>query len=100
LKFARPEYIFIFPGLLATLLRGCTWPIFSIIYGRLFKLLSAIIATKSGEVPIQNFIEFFLLGAGSGVVTFFSGYMLGISGEKLTRRMRRQLFEVSRKNFV
>jgi ATP-binding cassette subfamily B (MDR/TAP) protein 1 len=94
LRFARPEYHLVGPGLLATILRGCSWPVFSIVYGRLFKSLSNALTEKSG-MSMQNFGEFLLLGTVAGILTFLSGYFLGTSGEKMTKRMRHQLLSVS-----
>lgn len=98
LRYARPEYIFILPGLLTTILRGCSWPIFSLIYGKLFKSLSDVLVQKSGGMSMQSFSEFIIIGLVAGTLTFLSGYLLGISGEKMTKRMRHQLFGVSRRN--
>lgn len=95
LRFARNEYKFLIPGLLTTLLRGCSWPIFSIVYGRLFKSLSDVLIDKSGVMTVERFAEFIVLGLVAGTLTFSSGFLLGTSGEKLTKRMRYLLFGVS-----
>lgn len=44
-------------------------------------------------MPLKIFAELLTLGSVAGTFTFLSGYFLGISGEKMAKRMRYQVFE-------
>ncbi|KAI6170210.1 Multidrug resistance protein pgp-3 [Aphelenchoides besseyi] len=89
---ARPEHPLIFFGLFATVIRGVSWPVFSIIYGRLFNSLTeALNHRETADFNTQNMINgiaFGVLGAVACICTFFSGYLFGMTGEKLTMRLR------------
>ncbi|KAJ1370038.1 hypothetical protein KIN20_031668 [Parelaphostrongylus tenuis] len=72
--------------------RGMTFPIFSIIYGKMFKTLTAGDKQQKLHGATMNGIWFTLLGVSSGISTLISGFLLGKAGESLTRRLRLSLF--------
>lgn len=97
IRFARPEHHLIWIGLIATIIRGCTWPIFSVVYGRLFKSLSASLSSNHASLNHENMINaicFAALGLMAGIATFNSGFFFGQTGEKLTMRLRIESFKV------
>nr|CAD2161669.1 unnamed protein product [Meloidogyne enterolobii] len=118
LLYARKEVLFIVAGVLLALCRGVSFPVFSIIYGRLFLDLSTSIEFQQNTInntivnitqegtaeeaalklnnlhisTIANSIAFLLLGFWGAITTFGSGTLLGIVGERLTQRLRLDVF--------
>uniref|UniRef100_A0A1I7SYH1 ABC-type xenobiotic transporter n=1 Tax=Caenorhabditis tropicalis TaxID=1561998 RepID=A0A1I7SYH1_9PELO len=91
-RFAKPEKWNIVIALVFTLIRGVTWPAFSVVYGQLFKVFA-----EGGEnLPYNAFISslwFLLLAVTSGVTTFISGSLLGKTGETMSSRLRLDVFK-------
>lgn len=85
-------------GLLFTVLRGATFPVFSIVYGRMFVALEqALTAHDTETVAEQNVINgvaFAFVGLWGCVCTLFSGFFLGQVGEQMTMRLRVEVFKV------
>lgn len=80
-------------SLVFTLIRGFTWPAFSIVYGQLFKILSA----GGDDVSIKallNSLWFILLAFTGGISTLISGSLLGKAGETMSGRLRMDVFRV------
>ncbi|KAL3102064.1 hypothetical protein niasHS_003473 [Heterodera schachtii] len=102
LRYAGPEMPFVFVGVLTAFLRGVSWPLFSVIYGRLFLSLSESIGLFSDRHSDQlsalstqtlfSSSAFVALGFLAGLSTFVSGSLLGIVGERLTERLRLDVF--------
>jgi hypothetical protein len=96
LRFARPEKLYIIVGFVLSIARGASWPFYTLLLGKLFRNLSApnvIVA----EIAHQNMITGLLFGAlaiYSSVLTFVSGSMLGVTGEKIVNRLRIMTFKV------
>uniref|UniRef100_A0A915CZ45 ABC-type xenobiotic transporter n=1 Tax=Ditylenchus dipsaci TaxID=166011 RepID=A0A915CZ45_9BILA len=95
--FCREEYSLLVPGLLLTIIRGCSWPVFAILYGRSFQTLTnAIGLADTDEIASEclvNAIGFMALGIISGLTTFGSGALFGIVGEKMSMRLRMYVFK-------
>ncbi|VDM65807.1 unnamed protein product [Strongylus vulgaris] len=72
--------------------RGMTFPIFSIIYGKMFKTLTAGTDDQKLHGAMMNAIWFTILGLSTGCSTMISGFLFGRSGESFTRRLRLSLF--------
>ncbi|CAB3399755.1 unnamed protein product [Caenorhabditis bovis] len=90
-KYARPEMKMVFIAVALTIVRGLTWPVFSIIYGRLFKILSNGGDDLSSRA-LLNSLWFLLLAIVSGLSTYFSGSLLGKCGETMSGRLRMDVF--------
>ncbi|CAL2049482.1 unnamed protein product [Caenorhabditis brenneri] len=91
-KFAKPEKWNIVIALIFTLIRGITWPAFSVVYGQLFK----VFAEGGEDLPTNALISslwFLLLAITSGLTTFISGSLLGKTGETMSSRLRLDVFK-------
>lgn len=91
-RFAKPEKMNIVIALIFTLIRGITWPAFSVVYGQLFK----VFAEGGEDLPVNALISslwFVLLAVTSAVTTFISGSLLGKTGETMSSRLRMDVFK-------
>ncbi|KAE9552641.1 hypothetical protein FO519_004154 [Halicephalobus sp. NKZ332] len=93
LKYAKPEMKFFVVGLLFAFLRGFSCPIFSILYGIFFKILSYPEDSSSYDLLCSVTIAFIILGVMCGFTTWVSGYIMGIVGEKLNMRLRMNIYK-------
>ncbi|CAI5456136.1 unnamed protein product [Caenorhabditis angaria] len=90
-RYASPEMRNVGIALVFTFIRGLTWPIFSIVYGQLFKILSAG-GDNISSAALLNSLWFVLLAISSGISTFISGGLLGKAGETMSGRLRMDVF--------
>ena len=93
LKMNAAEWPYIIIGVLASVIMGGMAPAFSFIYGEMFHLMSV---EDIHQVRIDNkkySIALMFLGAVSCLSMFLQGAMFGISGESLTKKVRKKLFE-------
>ncbi|KAK6018906.1 hypothetical protein OSTOST_15477, partial [Ostertagia ostertagi] len=92
LKYARQEWCQLAVALILAVVRGMTFPVFSIIYGRMFKTLTSGSNSEKLHGAAMNAIWFSLLGVSTGISTMISGYLFGRIGESFTNRLRLSLF--------
>ncbi|RCN31295.1 ABC transporter, ATP-binding protein, partial [Ancylostoma caninum] len=92
IKYARKEWPELMVALGLSVVRGMTFPIFSIIYGRMFKTLTAGTNAEKLHGAMMNALWFTILGISSGISTLISGYLFGRAGESFTKRLRISLF--------
>ncbi|CAD6199817.1 unnamed protein product [Caenorhabditis auriculariae] len=92
MHYAKPEWKYMLFALILSILRGLTFPIFSVLYGRMFRTLSSGTNVEKMASAKKNALFFTLLGIESGAVTMGAGALLGLVGERLTNRMRLDLF--------
>ncbi|EYC17794.1 hypothetical protein Y032_0029g1873 [Ancylostoma ceylanicum] len=92
IKYARKEWPELVVALALSVVRGMTFPVFSIIYGRMFKTLTAGTNAEKLHGAMMNALWFTILGLSSGISTLISGYLFGRAGESFTKRLRISLF--------
>ncbi|KAF1747317.1 hypothetical protein GCK72_023779 [Caenorhabditis remanei] len=90
-KYSSPEMRNVAIALVFTFIRGLTWPAFSIVYGQLFRILSAGGDDVSSKA-LLNSLWFILLAFTSGISTLVSGGLLGKAGETMSGRLRMDVF--------
>nr|CAH8857419.1 unnamed protein product [Trichobilharzia regenti] len=92
-KLSRPEWKFLTLGCIAASITGGLQPVFAVLYSEMYAIFN--LTQKPDEMQTRaNFISSII--AGLGLIRLISstcqGYFLGISGQKLTRRLRENLF--------
>ncbi|KAK6732942.1 hypothetical protein RB195_016988 [Necator americanus] len=92
-SYAKPELPMALVALIITIIRGLTWPLFSIVYGKFFLLLSSSDPETLASGSVTNAILFMALAFVSGITTFSSGSLFGITGEKMAMRLRMDVFK-------
>ncbi|GMR38607.1 hypothetical protein PMAYCL1PPCAC_08802, partial [Pristionchus mayeri] len=91
--YARQEWSMLIIGVVLSIVRGLTFPMFSIIYGQMFTSLSTGSDNDKLSGARMNAIYFSLIGCSALISTFGSGFLFGKAGESLTKRMRISLFK-------
>jgi len=89
LKLNRTEWPYFIGGLLGAAVSGVTWPIFALIFS---EIIVALFSTDPAEVR-----KWALIFVAVGIIAFFSNFaqlgFMGITGEKLTNRLRIMSFK-------
>ncbi|KAI6228032.1 P glycoprotein 16 [Aphelenchoides besseyi] len=91
--FARKEWPILGIAFVAAFARGTVFPIFSIIYGKVFKTLSIGTREEQLHEALMNLLYFSLLGLFAGVTAMIATGLFIRAGESLTRRLRHALFK-------
>jgi ATP-binding cassette subfamily B (MDR/TAP) protein 1 len=93
LRLNRPEFLWILCGCLSQLLIGTQQPCTSIIFSEIYKIFK--IENKSDQNDLTLKYMYILLGiaVASFIINFLANYSFGLSGGKLTRRIRVKMFE-------
>ncbi|KAJ3019962.1 GTPase-activating protein [Thoreauomyces humboldtii] len=97
LKLNRTETHYILLGLLGAIVNGLTQPIFAILFGHFIGLFSENAPTASERSQLRsdaNFwaLMFLIIGIANLFASFVKFAMFGISGERLTTRLRDRSF--------
>ncbi|KAF7260038.1 hypothetical protein EG68_02391 [Paragonimus skrjabini miyazakii] len=91
----RPELVYIVFGCISAIIAGAVQPSFAILYSEVYSIFPIILTTPNeadrrtglicGMMALLGFIRFFSMLA--------QGYFFGVSGERLTKRLRALYFE-------
>uniref|UniRef100_A0AC35U4S4 Multidrug resistance protein 1 n=1 Tax=Rhabditophanes sp. KR3021 TaxID=114890 RepID=A0AC35U4S4_9BILA len=93
MRFAKEEHLYMIISAIFSLVRGLTFPIFSIVYGQMFKTLTLGNDTDKLHGASLDAIWFTLIGVSAAISTFVSGFFISKAGENLTCRLRVALFK-------
>ncbi|CAP31851.1 Protein CBG12969 [Caenorhabditis briggsae] len=92
LRYTKPEWGLLAISILISVLRGFNYPIYSILYGRMFRILSTGTDEEKSSNSGMNAIYLTALGIYALIVTMAAGCLIGYVGERLTKRLRILLF--------
>lgn len=88
-KYNLSEMIYILPGILGAAMAGAGFPVMAITFSEIINVL----VTDNRTEDIRRWaLAYVGIGGGSFVGNFMQATFLGISGEKLTRKLRRDSF--------
>lgn len=93
LKLNAREWPYILTGIISSFVVGASFPIFAILFGEMYGILSD---ENPEDVQRQaNFysILFLVLGLATGIGTFMQTYMFNYAGVRLTSRLRSMTFK-------
>ncbi|XP_078519762.1 ATP-dependent translocase ABCB1-like isoform X1 [Lissotriton helveticus] len=88
LGWSKPEWFYLIVCFIASVIAGCVWPAFGLLYGKLFGAYQDTDIRKRSEVTALLTLIFFVFGIISLFAYIIIGYTLGKSGENLTMRLR------------
>ncbi|KAG5449322.1 ATP-binding cassette sub- B member 5, partial [Clonorchis sinensis] len=94
LRMNRPELAFIVLGCLCSAVSGATQPVFAILYSQLFEIFTLVNNPPLMREQVRLISGLMALVGGLRFLgTLGEGYFFGVSGERLTQRLRSQLFK-------
>nr|CDS29070.1 ATP binding cassette subfamily B (MDR:TAP) [Hymenolepis microstoma] len=94
LKLNKPEYPYLFLGLLMAVAVSIIEAIFALVYSDMFDLALMVFTPNKMQRQANTLaITMVVLGVLRMIATFIQRTMLGIAGERLTRRVRGMLFK-------
>ncbi|XP_017777587.1 PREDICTED: multidrug resistance protein 1B-like isoform X2 [Nicrophorus vespilloides] len=100
LKLNKPETMHIIIACIGAAISGASLPIYSIVFGDIVGILgdddTDFVRTEGNKFSMY----FAIIGVVTGIAAFFQWYLFGISGEKLTLRVRSKLFETMLKQEI
>ena len=88
-----PEALYIVIGSLASIFVASIMPIYAVLFGKVLGVLAYTDIAQARSDSVYYALFLLLLGFGSALSQFLQGWMFGLSGENLTKRLRRDAFE-------
>ena len=93
LKRNKAEMLYIIIGGLASVAMASLMPVFAILFGKILGVLGYLDINQAREESVYYALLFLGLGIFASLAQLTQGWMFGISGENLTKRLRRDTFE-------
>lgn len=92
LKLLKSDKLYVTIGCLSALIMGLSIPAFAIIFGEILGTLSDPSPAKIQENVSLYSLLFVVMGILSGIASFLQIFMFGVTGERLTMRLRNMTF--------
>lgn len=99
LSLNSPEFWWIILGSIGAMGAGSVQPIFAVIFGEILKVFTKDPAQQSKDIAFYCGM-FVAMGGGAGLMKFLQDSALGVSGERLTMRLRKMTFSALMKQDV
>ncbi|XP_012529625.2 multidrug resistance protein homolog 49 isoform X2 [Monomorium pharaonis] len=88
----RPEWPYNLIGCIAAATVGASFPAFAILFGDIYKILNIPDPDETMKEVITLSILFIVVGVLTGLGTFLQMHMFGLSGVRMTTRIRKMAF--------
>ncbi|XP_069683614.1 ATP-dependent translocase ABCB1 [Periplaneta americana] len=93
IKKNQPEWPYILIGSVSSLVMGCAMPVFAFLFSDIIEAMSLPTDQQVRDETDEYSLYFVIAGIAVGFSTFLQIWTFGIAGEKLTMRLRGELFE-------
>merc|ERR1712223_149875 len=93
LKRNKAELLYIIIGALASIAMASLMPVFAILFGKILGVLGYLDVDQARSESVYYAFLFLGLGIFASLAQLLQGWMFGVSGENLTKRLRRDTFE-------
>lgn len=90
---SKPEWKEATVACICSFLVGCAQPSFAIILGQILGVLSSDDPDEIRQTANMMSILFACIGVGLCITNFLQTFLYGLAGERLTERLRRQMFQ-------
>ncbi|CAG8442720.1 24844_t:CDS:2 [Gigaspora rosea] len=91
LRISQPEILVILIGLFVSIVNGCIYPIFTVIFSNILQSFTKIDNELKRDAKIWS-LMFLVIAVGTLICNFIQGTAFGYSGEKLILRVRSATF--------
>ncbi|XP_036342463.1 multidrug resistance protein homolog 49-like, partial [Rhagoletis pomonella] len=93
MKMNAPEWRYILVGCIAAMLHGATFPVWAVLFGDFFGILSDPDDDYITKQSILFAILFIVIGIIAGIGSLLQTYMFSTAGVKMTSRLRQDAFK-------
>lgn len=93
LKKNMPEYPYILLGSFGSIVIGFAMPLFAVLFGDILGVMAKENDDDIREGTNEYSLYFVIAGVSVGIATFTQMFTYGVAGEKLTMRLRGEMFE-------
>ncbi|CAG8845110.1 25590_t:CDS:2, partial [Gigaspora margarita] len=91
IKISHPEFLIILMGLFVSIVNGCIYPIFAVIFSNILQSFTKIDNEQKRDAEFWS-LMFLVIAVGTLICNFIQGTAFGYSGEKLILRVRSATF--------